>query len=240
MGEVTPNNRSELLRHEMKQLFRILLHDMRNPLVNAQALTREMTTLLEQLEQKGELSDAVRSGIVGEMAENLAMMNRSIEQMYDLMDGASSLSSAMLEDVECDEVDLQALLARIKTGLDDNVDFSYGSMPLLRADSLALRQLFESLLAFADEVIGEAGYSAHVSGEDQSSDVLLMMRCRVKSNDSEGWTPFLAAVRERICERAERDIRILLAKTVVMAHGGLFGCELIEEGFCFSMTFPQR
>ncbi|MES0370784.1 MAG: histidine kinase dimerization/phospho-acceptor domain-containing protein, partial [Mariprofundaceae bacterium] len=75
----------EIFRDEMRQLVYVFSHDMRNPLVNMQALLNEMRDSLQAV-RDGE-SKLLEQG----MPETLDMFEQSVTQMNEMIRGANDI-----------------------------------------------------------------------------------------------------------------------------------------------------
>ncbi len=228
------NDQVEKMQREMKRLLRLLSHDLRNPLVNMQALIQEIS-LLSKKARRNKSSDALDK----ELAENIGMLAQSVDQMREMIHGVNQLSQAMFDDVECEEIDLRELLERVRNRIEpgSGTHISFGHLPSVWADPLAALQLFESLLGYAVEVIGEAEGTIHVEAGEHADGALVTVTCKGADIDKGK----VVRLFESINDVSADGIGLTLAKALTLAHGGTISCEaLTDNGFYFSVILPKR
>jgi signal transduction histidine kinase len=202
----------------MRNLLRAFTHDLRNPLVNMQALTFQMQDAL------GELHGECGAGAaMQEMDESLTMMAASVERMNALIQGAYELSRAMFEAPECSRIELATLVAaelqqRQGALREKNIRVRADNLPGLWGDEAALRRIVTELLDNAIRYVPEVGGEIVCSVRQRDG-----MDCLLLEDNGPGvaeasrpgmFDPFFTT------ESGRRGLGLAMVQALARAHGG--------------------
>ncbi|MDQ7001711.1 MAG: HAMP domain-containing sensor histidine kinase [Ghiorsea sp.] len=142
----------------MRKTMHVFSHDLRNPLLNIQALVQEATTLIQdatQAERTG--SKESLSDILGkELPEVLELLNYSANRMDDMVLGANEIYHCLFDELECELVDMHTVFMRCFAQLklaDDNLEIDCVGLPAVYADMLAVKRVVWELLCNAKKAI---------------------------------------------------------------------------------------
>ncbi len=144
--------------NNMRKTMHVFSHDLRNPLLNIQALVQEATTLIQdatQAERTG--SKESLSYILGrELPEILELLNHSASRMDDMVLGANEIYHCLFDELECEFVDMHTVFMRCFAQLklaDDNLELDCVGLPAVYADILAVKRVVWELLCNAKKAI---------------------------------------------------------------------------------------
>jgi len=142
-------------KEDIQQLIHVFSHDLRNPLVNMEALLREMRDCCEKTH-----GDAYQHD---DMDDNLDMMGEVLARMNALIHGINQVYHAMFDDLSCEYIDVAPLLERVlKRYQEDHtvpkhVTVSIQVSGRIWADPLWFRKMVEVLIDNAFQAIGQEG-----------------------------------------------------------------------------------
>ncbi len=156
---------AELVRtnHELQQFAYIVSHDLRGPLTSINGFAREIRRSVDALKEElgGALPgfDQQKHNIVDEVLdqnipEALDFITSGINKMEGLIAALLKLSRLGRLKLEYEDVDVNALVARIAESLafqidESGLDLAVGALPKVTADRTALDQIFSNLLSNA-------------------------------------------------------------------------------------------
>lgn len=223
----------------MSRLIRTFTHDLRNPLVNMQALTCQMQDALDEFRQ-----DTGAVPVAEEMDESLAMMSATVDRMNNLVQGAYELYRAIYSEPACGWVALSTVVAeevekRQPALLQNNVSVQADELPAVWGDVAAVQRIVAELLDNAIRYAPE-GNGKIVVAVRQTDDSSCLM---VQNNG-----PAVAeASRERIfepfytTEPERRGLGLAMVEALAQAQGGRAWCESdAQGGVAFVVEMPQE
>ncbi|MDX8398165.1 MAG: HAMP domain-containing sensor histidine kinase [Mariprofundaceae bacterium] len=226
-------------KEDMKQLMYVFSHDLRNPLVNMRALINEVKMGLKDSNENPKL---LPKFIQTDLPETIEMMDEVVIRMNALIGGANDVFHGMFDHLECEKVDLDALLKREferrKLIIDaSSISYHVESLSKIWADPLAISQLVGQLLDNALRFCGEKGHvSIHIE-KRANLDVLLVRDSGsgISGSDlGQVFQPFFTTDKKR------SGMGLALVKALVQAHGGQVWCEsTLGAGSIFYVALPR-
>ncbi|MDX8388288.1 MAG: HAMP domain-containing sensor histidine kinase [Ghiorsea sp.] len=220
----------------MRKSMHILSHDLRNPLLNIQALVQEASMLVEDAKashrdgKKAEMDNILEH----EMPEVLSLLKQSAARMDDLVVGANEIYHCLFNVLECEPVDMQTMVTRCSSKLNlarERFEISCSMVAQVNADPLAVQQIVCALFKNAQKAVNTKGECARV--------------IHVSSSDAEGYLTFF--IKDEGCGLSEDErkhafdpfysgqsfaggagLGLTLAKALVEQHGGFIQIESIE------------
>jgi len=134
---------------KMQEMMHVFTHDLRNPLLNIQALVQEL-----------DLNVRAGKGMNDETSETLDMLKESANRMDDMIIAANEIYHCMFDELEIEQVDMHALFLRCFASLklaEEGISLSCSAMPLVQADPLMVQRIVLELLSNAKKaMIGNA------------------------------------------------------------------------------------
>lgn len=219
---------------ELDAFAYVASHDLKAPL-------RNIATLAGWVEE--DLGDAMSDEVRG----HLAMMQRRVKRLEDLVEGVLSYSRAGREGLAAEEVDVGALLADVVELLAPTEGATVAvrpGMPRLRTARVPLQQVFMNLIGNALKHGGRPPEPARVTvsvrddGErwefavaDEGTGIAPRFHDRV-------WGMFQTLRPRDVVEGT--GIGLAVVRKVVTANGGSAWLESDEgQGACFRFTWPK-
>ncbi|MDX8380930.1 MAG: HAMP domain-containing sensor histidine kinase [Ghiorsea sp.] len=130
---------------KMQNMMRVFTHDLRNPLLNIQALVHEL-----------DLSERESGRNNPEMAETLDMLKESANRMDDMIVAANEMYHCMFDELEIEDVDMHDMFLRCFANLklaEENIKLTCPAMPIVRADPLVAQRIVLELLSNAKKAM---------------------------------------------------------------------------------------
>lgn len=233
----TQSERGLMFKDDMQQLLHVFSHDLRNPLLNLEALLRDSEYHC--------MGDCVTPDQLRDMRENMAMMQSVVQSMNQRIHGVQQVYHAIFDPVHIEPVDIKALLqieleyCRQNARLGDSVSVSLRVSGSVWADVLLLRQIFRELLCNAAQAL-QGQSEAHISIEQskrRGMDVFSVRDCGVgisAHNQKYMFQPFFSLVQGQ-------GLGLAKVKAWVQAHGGVVWCESKEDvGSIFYISLPEQ
>jgi len=146
-----------VLKHEenMRRTLHVFSHDLRNPLLNIQALVEEANSLMEEAKYAG--NDKNLTAILeNELPEVLDMLNKSASTMDNMVMGANDIYHCLFDDLECEAVDMHEMFLRCFAQLklaDDRLALECVDLPKVFADPLTVKRVVWEVLCNAKKAI---------------------------------------------------------------------------------------
>jgi len=224
-------------KEDMQQLLHVFSHDLRNPLLNLEALLRDSEHCC--------MGDCATPEQLHDMRENMAMMQSVVQSMNRRIHGVQEVYHAIFEPVHIESVDIQSLLqvelehCRQDVRWGDSVSVSLAVSGRVWADALVLRNVFQELLCNAAQAL--QGYEeAHISIEQskrRGMDVFSVRDCGIgiSAHDQNYiFQPFFSLVQRQ-------GLGLAKVKAWVQAHSGEIWCESKEDvGSIFYISLPEK
>ena len=240
MSENLNNNEQEdvsVSKKDVQQLLHVFSHDLRNPLVNMEALLRDSEQYCT--------GDVVVPEHVYEMRDNMLMMQDVVQRMNQMIHGAQEIYHAMFDALHCEYIDLAALVdlevarCRRDYALSDTVSISVQLDVVVWGDALVLRRMIAELLDNA--VLAMQGKQEGCISIEQKKQrgmhVLLVRDCGVGLSESDMqyvFQPFFSLSQRR-------GLGLAKVKAWAQAHGGKVWCESKEHmGTIVYIALPEK
>jgi len=221
-------------KEDIQHLIHVFSHDLRNPLVNMEALIREM---------HGCCNDFVLDASQREdMQDNLSMMDEVLTRMNGLIQGIDSVSHAMFDEVSCEHVNalelLQLELNRYQKehGVAEHISVSFKVSGNIWVDPLWVGKMVAVLVENAFQAMGDEGCLTFELEQRHGLDVLLVRDSGIGLSESDlkyVFQPFFSLA-------GKQGMGLALLKAWSQAHGGKVWCESrVGVGSIFYIGFPQ-
>ncbi|GIW41470.1 MAG: hypothetical protein KatS3mg076_2047 [Candidatus Binatia bacterium] len=143
---------------ELTDLFYVLSHDLRAPLINVEGFTRELESTIEEVEallddaarQDGKLSERWRE-LRETLEESVGFIRGGVAKMEKLVDGILQLSRIETRPAPPQPVELGPLLEEILRSFhyqisQRNIDVRVSPLPTVVGDPVRLGQVFSNLV----------------------------------------------------------------------------------------------
>ncbi len=130
---------------DMQKIMRVFTHDLRNPLLNIQALVQDI-----------ELAVRDAKGVAEDFPESLSMLKETANHMDDLIVGSNDIYHCMFDALECEQVDMHVLFQRCFEKLklaEEDIALSCSAMPPVYADPWVAQRIVSELLSNAKKAI---------------------------------------------------------------------------------------
>ncbi|MDQ6952245.1 MAG: ATP-binding protein [Mariprofundaceae bacterium] len=222
-------------KEDIQQLMHVFSHDLCNPLVNMEALLREVHACCDTATFDASKQEDVH--------DNLAMMGEVLAHMNGLVHGINSVCHAMFDEVVCERVDILSLLKRelnryqAQCGITEHVSVSMQVSGSIWADPLWLGKMLVVLMENAFQAMGEEGSLIFEMEARSGLDVLVVRDNGVGVGESDlkyVFQPFFSLT-------GRKGMGLALLRAWVQAHGGKVWCESgVDVGSVFYMGFPAR
>ncbi len=128
----------------MQKIMSVFTHDLRNPLLNIQALVQD-------------LGEQAKHQNVGEDAkETLQMLQESANRMDDMIVAANDMYHCMFDELEIEAVDMHDMFLRCFASLklaDEGIALDCSAMPKVDADPLRVQRIVLELLSNAKKAM---------------------------------------------------------------------------------------
>ena len=148
---------------EVQRLVRIFTHDLRNPLLNINALVHETGSLLRDMKEahvsgQQQMMDEI---INRELPDMLEMLKSSAERMDAMVLGANDISHCLFDELECEAVDMRQIFLRCFALLklaDEGFELIFDAQEkMVYADPLIAQRIASELLLNAKKAVLAAG-----------------------------------------------------------------------------------
>jgi len=151
--------KSEITRlKHMEKVMRMFTHDLRNPLLNIQALIQDMNMTID--DARSAHSDgkkkALSTALDKELPEVIQMLHETSSRMDDIILGANEISHCMFDDLECESLDMHDMFLRCFALLklaDQALELHCSFMPNVYADPWAVKRIINEILSNAGKAI---------------------------------------------------------------------------------------
>jgi len=227
-------------KQDMAQLMYVFSHDLRNPLINMNALLSDMQTSLSDAEND---STAASHVVQKDLPESLEMMADVIKHMNDLVSGANDMYHCMFDDLEPECIQLpewvERVLVRQRSILNDKgISITARELSTIWADPLAIERILTALLENALRFTPSAGHISLHTEKRSGLDVLVMRDSGVGMSESDlksVFQPFFSTDKKR------PGMGLAVVKSLIQAHGGKVWCEsTLGMGSIFYIALPEQ
>jgi len=145
------DNDHHIQADDMKRIMHVFSHDLRNPLLNIQALMQEMNMAIGDAKeaQAAQNKQALMDIIHEDMPDTLAMLQESAGRMDNMIAGINDIYHCMFDELECEAVDMQQMVQRCFALLKldaQGIVLQAVNLPSVYADPLAVKRLVSELL----------------------------------------------------------------------------------------------
>ena len=220
---------------ELRQFAYVASHDLQEPLRMVKSYTQ---LLAKRWEDRLDAEAGEFSGFVVE----------GVSRMQQLINDLLAYSQAGSGDRPLDLVNCETILDRTLENLEPVITESRAvvtrdPLPTLRADPVALSQLFQNLLANAIKFHGEQPPRIHVSVKKNETEWLFLVRDNGIGIEPQ-YFDRIFVIFQRLHNRSEypgSGIGLAICKKIVMRHGGRIWVESKPgEGSIFHFTIPFK
>ena len=227
-------------KQDMAQLMYVFSHDLRNPLINMNALLSDMRMALSDVANDSTaMSYLVQKGL----PESLEMMSDVMMHMNGLVSGADDMYHCMFDDLEPECVQLSECVERIlirQRGIlnDKGISITARALSSVWADPLAIERIITVLLDNAVRFTPSGGHISLHTEKRSDLDVLVIRDSGVGMSESDlqrVFQPFYSTDKKRA------GMGLAVVKALVQAHGGKVWCEsTLAMGSIFYIGLPSR
>ncbi|MDQ6988524.1 MAG: HAMP domain-containing sensor histidine kinase [Mariprofundaceae bacterium] len=241
----------------MKGLLHVFSHDLRNPLLNIQALSQEMQlSVVDAQEAKQAQKDETLQQILDEdLPDTLALLQESTQRMDSMIAGINEIYHCMYDVLQCEQVDMQTMFQRCFTSLnleEENINLHCDIQAMVYADPWAVKRLVSELLLNASKAIAAKGLG--IKGVAVKPDVLPRDIVVEAQQQGELWQlsvadcgcGFVAEEMKRVFEpfftgsAFEGGAGLGLARVQALLHqqGGSISLQTVENGAKVIFSLP--
>jgi len=227
-------------KQDMAQLMYVFSHDLRNPLINMNALLSDIKTSLSDAKND---STAVSHVVQKDLPESLEMMADVITHMNDLVSGTNEIYHCMFVDLEPECVQLSEWVERVlvrQRGIlnDKGISITARELSTVWADPLAIERILTALLENALRFTPSGGHISLHTEKRSGLDVLVMRDSGVGMSEGDlqrVFQPFFSTDKKRA------GMGLAVVKSLVQAHGGQVWCEsTLTMGSIFYIALPSQ
>jgi signal transduction histidine kinase len=219
---------------DLEQFAYVASHDLKEPL---RAISGSVQILQERY--KDEL-DVEAEEVIKHTVDGATRMQTLIDDL--LTYSRLTTREAPLEATDCSQI-VQEVLANLKSAIHESkAIITYDALPVVRADSTQLLQVFQNLISNAIKYRSQRTPRIHIGVEDKGNEWLFAV-----SDNGIGIAPQYAdrvfRIFQRLHTRKEYSgtgIGLAVCKKIVERHGGRIWIESeLEEGSTFLFTLPK-
>jgi len=227
-------------KNDLAQLMNVFSHDLRNPLINMNALLSDIQLSLADAKHD---SAAICQVVEEDLPENLEMMAEVITHMTDLVSGANDMYHCMFDDLQPEYIQLSEWVERVLTrqqGVLRKKDISIKARDLstVWADPLAIERIVTALVDNALHFTPIGGHISLHMEKDSGLDTLVVRDSGVGMSDCDlqrVFNPFFSTDKKR------SGMGLAVVKSLVEAHGGQVWCESsLGMGSTFHIALPNK
>ncbi len=227
-------------KQDMAQLMYVFSHDLRNPLINMNALLSDMQTSLSDAKNDSTPASHV---LQKDFPESLEMMADVVTHMNDLVAGANDIYHCMFDDLEPEHIQLSEWVERVlarQQGILQEKDMSIAMSELssVWADPLAIERIVTELLDNALHFTPMGGHISLHMEKRAGLDVLVVRDSGLGMSESDlqrVFNPFFTTDKKR------PGMGMAVVKYLVQAHGGQVWCEsTLGMGSIFYIALPKE
>lgn len=227
-------------KQDMAQLMYVFSHDLRNPLINMNALLSDMRMSLSDVDND---STAMTHLVQKDLPESLEMMSDVIMHMNGLVSGADDMYHCMFDDLEPECIQLsesvERVLLRQRAILNDKgISVTARALSSVWADPLAIERIVTGLLDNAVRFTPSGGHISLHTEKRSDLDVLVIRDSGVGMSESDlqrVFQPFFSTDKKRA------GMGLAVVKALVQAHGGKVWCEsTLAMGSIFYIALPSQ
>jgi len=129
----------------MQKIMHVFTHDLRNPLLNIQALVHELDLTIRE-----------HKDITSETSETLGMLKESANRMDDMIVANNEIYHCMFDELEIEDVDMHELFLRCFANLklaEEGIKLTCFAIPKVLADPLIAQRIVIELLSNAKKAM---------------------------------------------------------------------------------------
>lgn len=221
---------------DMQKIMRVFTHDLRNPLLNIQALIQEI-----------ELAVCDAKGVAEDLPESLSMLKETAHHMDELIVGSNEIYHCMFDELEHEQVDMHEMFLRCFEKLKLNeagIELLSSGMPHVFADPWVAQRIVSELLSNAKKAI--------ISNPKACSHLI-----KISSSEDDDWVYFY--IEDGGCGFEELEVErvfepffsgkrfsygagmgLTRVKVWVEKHGGSINVETISPCSVVSFSLPKN
>ncbi|MDQ6967313.1 MAG: HAMP domain-containing sensor histidine kinase [Mariprofundaceae bacterium] len=227
-------------KQNVAQLMSVFSHDLRNPLINMNALLSDMQM---SLSDAGNDSTAICDVVQGDLPESLEMMTDVITHMNGLVSGVNDIYHCMFDDLEPEYIQLSELVERVlarqqEVLQDKDISVTARELSVIWADPLAMERIVTALLENALHFTPTGGHISLHTEKRSGVDVLVVRDSGVGMSEGDFkrvFQPFFSTDKKRA------GMGLAVVKSLLQAHGGQIWCEsTLGAGSIFYIALPNQ
>jgi len=230
----------DIAKNDLAQLMYVFSHDLRNPLINMNALLSDIKLSLADVSDD---SASICRVVQEDLPENLSMMSDVITHMNALVSGANEMYHCMFDDLQPEYLHLSEWVERVlgrQKGLVQEKDIRITAYDLssVWVDPLAIERILTVLI---DNALHFTEIGGHISLHTEKRlglDVLVVRDNGVGMSESDlqrVFNPFFST--DKKCS----GMGLAVVKSLVQAHGGQVWCESrLGMGSAFYIGLPDQ
>ena len=241
--------KSENQLDQMQKLMRVFTHDLRNPLLNINALVEETDTLIRDIKQaqssgqQQELDNILNT----ELPDILEMLKDSANRMDDMVLGANDISHCMFDELQCETIDMRQMFQRgfalLNLG-NEGFELHFGAeLPMVNADPLAVRRIVNELLMNAKQAVDAADKPTsrciQVCSDEEGQKITFYVEdsgCGFEQSEKESlFAPFFSGVRFQ----GRSGMGLARVRAWVEHHGGDVSLDSADGKTTVSFSLPK-
>ncbi|HID36197.1 MAG TPA: HAMP domain-containing histidine kinase [Ghiorsea sp.] len=221
---------------KIQEMMRMFTHDLRNPLLNIQALVHEL-----------DLNVRATNSLSADTSETMDMLKESANRMDDMIVAANDIYHCMFDELEIEQVDMHELFLRCFASLklaEEGIALSCSAMPLIQADPLMVQRIVLELLSNAKKAMVEntsnMPKTIRISTVEESEMVWFYVE--------DSGCGFIAHEMDRIfepCFTGQKfsygsGVGLARAKAMVEQHGGKMDVESVAGHALVGFSMPKN
>ncbi len=232
---------------DMKKIFHVVSHDLRNPLLNIQALTHELHIgiLDAQEAQQGNQGQALSDILTNDLPDTITLLQESTQRMDAMIAGMNEIYHCMYDELECETIDIQHMFERcfaLSNLADEGVVLHCHTHATAQADPWAVQRIMTALLFNAAKAMAHAKHSAspHINITTTEQDGWLYIHvkddgCGFQDDEIEHvFEPFFSG----IGFQHGAGLGLVRAQSLVERHGGFIRIEQVQQGATLTFSLP--
>jgi signal transduction histidine kinase len=243
---------------ELRDLFYVLSHDLRAPLINMAGFAHELETAIGTLDDAGRLHPDGNADLPAlnaqswseqkhDIEESLGFIRGNIAKMDQLVSGLLGLSRIENRPAKFERLDLGQMVRGICDAFhfqiaERQIDLRIGALPVVVGDAVSLNQVFSNLIDNAIKYMKPTG-PARIDIECEARDDHYLFRVR------DTGTGIRADDREKIFRLFTRlghqavtgdGLGLTVVRKIIEKHGGAIWVEsAVGAGSTFCFTLPR-
>jgi light-regulated signal transduction histidine kinase (bacteriophytochrome) len=221
---------------ELERFASVAAHDMRGPLTAISLLTQLITR-----EEQGRLSENTEKSLT-DIQQQVKSMGQFVERLLVY----ARVGGAELRVGRCDiEAELGSALRALSGAMESSAaSVTHDPLPIIQADSIMIRQLFQNVIENAIKYRGEEPPKIHLSARPDGSDWIIEVRDNGMGMDKKHleavFLPF-GQLNRRSGSAGGVGLGLPTCRRIIERHGGrIWVTSRIGEGSTFHIKLPAQ